>query len=396
MKKRVRSIALMLSVLLMLILQAACGSEGENNYLPHTNDEANVDVAMDESYVGVPQYPTYPILEEDDYLEDDTSTIAYFARVDFDAIDFNSLIIPTSTPHGYIGHWYIRHISNYLPSRVPFTYRELDAALWIVQMLHAKGFDEGQVRLQTFSYYDVSYWDDYFGWGAPGLYGMKQQGWHDGHEARSYSQNIIVTIPGQSAQAIIIGAHYDSLRYTGTSDNASGTSLLMENVQRMLAYDNYYTLVYVFFGAHEVGLLGTFYFYESLSQEERENIVLYINADVLIEGPVLAISAGYDFQLNTNVLSRQLNEMVESFSDTHGIEIITTWRITGCDQLVFLYKGHTTLAFWGVDPDNFSNFLHSPSDSYEYISSRFPGMIERTMNAFALLLEAVLLEKALW
>jgi len=391
----------MFLIALMLLLQTACGSESENvlsenNYPAYANNEdiVDTDMPLDEIHAeDEVQPPTYPILEEDINLDNGTPTVAYFPRVDFDAIDFTSLIIPTDTPHGYIGHWYVRHISTYLPSRVPFTYRELDTALWIEQMLHAKGFDESQVQMQIFSHYDVSGWENYFGRETPGLSYIKQQGWHDGHIARGYSQNIILTIPGQSTQTIIIGAHYDSLRYTGTSDNASGTSLLMENAQRMLANDNYYTLVYVFFGAHEIGMLGTFYFYESLLPEDRENIVLYINADVLIEGPTLAISIGYDFQLNTNALSEHMKVIVESFSDTHGIEIATSWGITGGDQLLFLYKGYTTLAFWGVCPVNFSNFLHSPKDSYEYISSRFPGMVENAMNAFALLLETVLLEK---
>ena len=126
----------------------------------------------------------------------ETAATTYFARVDFDAIDFASMIIPTYTIHGYIGHWYVRHISTYLPSRVPFTYREFDAALWLVEMLRAKGFNEEQVRLQEFSHGDVARWEDYFGYGIPGLYGVIQQGLHDGHKTRMYSQNVIVTIPG--------------------------------------------------------------------------------------------------------------------------------------------------------------------------------------------------------
>jgi len=360
MKIRIRSIALMFLVTLVLILQTACGGDGgKDSYCPNGDSPESI----------------------------------YFPRINFDTIDFDSILISADTPHGYIGHFYVRYISTYLPSRVPFTYRELDAALWIVQMLHAKGFDESQVQLQTFSYYDVIDWDDYFGWGLPGLNDITQQCWTAGHELRLYSQNVILTIPGRSTQTIIIGAHYDSLRYEGTSDNAAGVALLMENAQRMLAYDNYYTLTYVFFGANEVGILGTFYFYESLSTEERENIIFYINADSLLEGPALAISsgAGYDFQPND--LSEQFKIFADSFNRTHGIDFNSSWHIIGSDQFLFLYRGHTTLAFWGMDPEHFTNFLHSPQDSYDYISSQFPGMIERAMNSFALLLEAVLLER---
>ena len=331
-----------------------------------------------------PPYPTY----EPEYIPDE---IAYFPRIDHAAIDFSSLIFPCNTPHGYIGHRYVRHISRYLPSRVAFTYRELDTALWLVEMLHAKGFCESLVYMQTFSLDCVTEWEGYFFRELPGPHDVRQLGWTDGHKLRDYSQNIIVTIPGQSMQTIIIGAHYDSLRYPGTSDNASGTALLMENAQRMLNQDNYYTLVYVFFGGHEVGMLGGFYFYNSLSQEQRENTLIFIQADVLIEGPQLVFSTGYTWDLNQNALSEQMATVIESFSEAHEISIHQA-PVMGSEKWLFLYKGHTTLAFWGVDPVRFTNFLHSERDCYEYISAMFPGMIERTMNAYALILEAVLLE----
>ena len=367
----------------ILFAFAACSGDGQDT--AEAQERQTPPPIQDE----VPSDAVDDYVIDDDYKIEEGPPEDYFPRIDFDAIDFNSLIISTDTPHGYIGHWYVRHISTELPSRVAFTYRELDAALWLVQMLHAKGFNEEQVRLQTFSRYDIIPWEDYFGWGLPGLYAVRRQGWTGGHQERGYSQNVIVTIPGQSPQTIIIGAHYDSLRYPGTSDNASGTALLMENAQRMLAKDNYYTLVYVFFGAHEIGMFGGFYFYNSLSAQEREVIMLYIQADVLIEGPDLVFSTGHGFELNPNALSEEMTARIEAFSDAHEIRI-RPMPVTGSEQLLFLYKGYTTLAFWGIDPARFTNFLHTERDCYQYISIMFPGMIETNMGAFALLLEEVL------
>jgi len=402
--RRVKSIVFMVCIAFMLILQTGCSGESENvtldgllnndNFYVGTNE---VEFLFDNEEYNDNNIQEYSIdileIEEYNNLNNYYPTEIYFTRIDMDSIDLVSNTKPTNVPHGYIAHWYVRHISTYFPSRVPFTYREYDMALWLMQMLHAKGFDENHVRMQTFSHYDVSIWENYFFWGLSlGLEQIEQMGWFYGHETRGYSQNVIVTIPGQSTQTIIIGAHYDSLRYSGASDNASGVALLMENAQRMLNNDNYYTLKYVFFGAHEIGLYGAFYFYESLTQEERDAIVLYISADVLIEGPELFISTGYSFQLNQNPLSEQILEFVTSFSDTNDITIGTDWTLTGSDEQVFLYRGYTTMAFWGLCLNNFTNFLHSYKDCYEYISARFPGMIERTMNIYSLLLEKFLME----
>ena len=380
-----KKLSYMLLFAFILIIFAACGESGDVQHTAETQEQQTPPPIHNETLSD--DVDSYTIEEEFPAAEEPSDE--YFPRIDFDAIDFNSMIFPDDTPHGYIGHWYVRHISTYLPSRVPFTYRELDAALWLVQMLHAKGFCEEYVRLQTFSRYDIKQWEDYFGPGMPGLYAIRRQGWTDGHEVRGYSQNVIVTIPGRNEQTIIIGAHYDSLRYPGTSDNASGTALLMENAQRMLTKDNYYTLVYVFFGAHEIGMFGGFYFYNSLSAEEREAIVMYIQADVLIEGPDLVFSTGHGFELNPNALSEEMTARIGSISEAHEIRI-RSMPATGSEQLLFLYKGHTTLAFWGIDPVRFTNFLHSERDCYEYISAMFPGMIETNMGAFALLLEGIL------
>ena len=377
-----------MTVLLILIVFAACdGDDNTQNLAPIPEQQETLYIQGEESYDNA---DIYNDLEASHYTNN-----TYFERIDLDRINFSDMVFPAETPHGHIGHWYVSHISTYLPSRVAFTYRELDAALWLKEMLYAKGFDEYQVGLQTFSYEDISdfedFWETRFGWEIPGLYDIQQMGWTDGHEIRNYSQNVIVTMPGQSTQTIIIGAHYDSLRYPGASDNASGTALLMESAQRMLANDNYYTLVFVFFGAHEIGMFGGLYFYNSLTIEERENIVLFIQADVLIEGPYLAFSAGYNLQLNPNAVSSQIDTIAQSIYEAYEINI-SHHPIFGSEQQLFLYKGHTVLAFWGVDPSYFTNFLHTERDCYEYISAKFPGMIERNMSAFALFLETILLE----
>ena len=105
------------------------------------------------------------------------------------------------------------------------------------------------------------------------------------------SQNVVLTVPGASERTIIVGAHYDSPPDPGTSDNASGVALLMESAKRMMDYDNYYTIRYIFFGAEEVGLVGAAWNLHQMSEEERDNVVMMVNGDVLIEGPVLVYGA---------------------------------------------------------------------------------------------------------
>ena len=231
--------------------------------------------------------------------------------------DVREIAHTTDLPHGEIGTYYVRFMSEYLPGRSPFSYAELDAAIWLVEELLAMGHDFDNIEVQEFTYwdlfeyYEISVWWNAVTWSS--MIGEDRE--HLLREDR-VSQNVVLTLPGQSERKIIIGAHYDSLMYPGASDNASGTALLLESALRMLELDHYYTIVYVFFGAEEVGLVGAHYFYALLSESERNNIVMMINADVLIEGPYLVYGAGgmpviEDEEYLQNLRIRLIDTLVE-------------------------------------------------------------------------------------
>jgi len=209
--------------------------------------------------------------------------------------DIREATFSTDLPYGVIAVNYIEYMSNNLCGRSAFTYRELEAAVWIVEELLAMGHDWDTIYVQEFTYWDIN----------NGVMTVSPLSWATvtssyvlgvGREhllrPDRVSQNIILTLPGQSQRKIIVGAHYDSPPYPSASDNASGTALLLESAQRMMDLGHYYTIVYVFFGAEEVGLAGAFYYYDSLTQAQRDNIVMMVNADVLIEGPYTIYSAG--------------------------------------------------------------------------------------------------------
>ena len=209
--------------------------------------------------------------------------------------DVREPMFSTDLPPGAIAVGYIQYMSDNLGARSAFTYRELEAAVWIVEELLAMGHDWDNIAVQEFTYWDAVDMElGLFGplnWWmvtSPMILGVGRD--YQLREDR-VSQNVVLTIPGQSERTIIVGAHYDSPPYASASDNASGTALLMESAQRMMELENYYTIVYVFFGAEEVGLIGAYYYIESLTARERDNIVMMVNADVLIEGPYILYGA---------------------------------------------------------------------------------------------------------
>ena len=323
--------------------------------------------------------------------------------------------------HGYLAVKWIEHMNDYLPNRIAFSNREKETAEWIVQTLLDMGFDESQIKMQTFNYSDetLSWWGDtqvMVEW-------FERLGYYDGLERLDDSQNVILTIPGQSEETIIIGAHYDGVGYPGISDNASGTVLLLENAYRMRDIDQYYTLQYVFFGAEEVGLIGAFHFVDHMSQEETDNLILMINADVIMDGPDLIYAAGFiekmpsseadilDFLwdepvISQNTLTEQIDEVANRLSEEGLAELISLPRgvTMPSDQLAFLEFGTPVMVFYSShpldDPESVSdavltdeNFigdvLHTERDCLDFIIENHPRRIERALNEFGIFLEEV-------
>jgi Iap family predicted aminopeptidase len=102
-----------------------------------------------------------------------------------------------------------------------------------------------------------------------------------GREATDYSQNVVASLPGDgelSGEWVVVGAHYDHVGwmlapdsslhiYNGADDNASGTAVLLE-VARYLR-ERFVagavpgprrSLVFIGFGAEEIGLVGSRFF----------------------------------------------------------------------------------------------------------------------------------------
>ena len=340
--------------------------------------------------------------EAQPYVPDDEEITS---DIDMDSDDYEE-DLPNpweSTPHGEIAIQYITHMDTHLYRRPGFTYRELDTAMWIQDTLLDMGFSQQDIEVQSFAPADI---EERFG--APYEYFFEQ---HSAMYAfadrqyRDYSQNVILTIPGESDQVIVVGAHYDTLGSenesgNGASNNASGVGLLLESAQRMRYLDHYYTLVYVFFGAEEMYQLGSYHYVNTLSSSEQDNILFMTNADVLFDGSYLIYIAGAyeDYRRVDNELTRTWDNLAQDLSAEHDIELIPYPEgmdrlIT--DHIVFYEAGITVLYFGGLDRTEEGVFAtrihHTLEDNLDYIMSRWPDKVEHNMWAFSIFLEEVLL-----
>lgn len=104
-------------------------------------------------------------------------------------------------------------------------------------------------------------------------------------DADGVGNNIIVTKNvDDTTKELILSAHFDSTKNSyGVNDNASGVAVVLE-LARVLSYvDLPYNLKFIMFSGEEKYMLGSRWYVNTLSEEERKNIIGVINIDTIAE-----------------------------------------------------------------------------------------------------------------
>jgi Zn-dependent M28 family amino/carboxypeptidase len=95
--------------------------------------------------------------------------------------------------------------------------------------------------------------------------------------------NVIAERRGKNRDNVVMaGAHLDSVTAgPGINDNGSGSAALLETALMMAKVKPQNTLRFAWWGAEELGLVGSTAYVEGLSQAERDRIALYLNYDMV-------------------------------------------------------------------------------------------------------------------
>ncbi len=97
------------------------------------------------------------------------------------------------------------------------------------------------------------------------------------------SYNVIAELPGRIDDNIVMaGAHLDSVPAgPGINDNGSGSAVLLEVAEQLSNHRPHNTVRFAWWGAEEIGLVGSTQYVNGLSEEELDDIALYLNFDMV-------------------------------------------------------------------------------------------------------------------
>lgn len=305
-------------------------------------------------------------LREQKVIETVSPTVSQAPSSDFsDPLANNALLI-------------IENFEKNHPNRSAGTPEELNAGNYIIQELEHMGYS---VNVLPFTY--ETSWADHL-----------------------KSQNIEVRLAKKtnsktdSKNYIVLGAHYDSVPSgKGSDDNASGVSVLLTLAKYLKTHPIESDLVFVFFGAEEVGLKGSEAYALNLIKNNAPLPSLMVNFDSLIAGDYTYVYGSESQpetlkELLTHSESTSLGLITQDVSDS---KLPYGETIDASDHAAFKNLGIPYLYFeatnWNIgnhdgytqtaDPQVVDGEIwHTPNDTLSYMEQIFPGRAKHHLTVF--------------
>lgn len=222
------------------------------------------------------------------------------------------------------------------------------------------------------------------------------------------SRNIIAVKPNANKKQLIVGAHYDSVSTPGSlgaADNGSGVGVMLEVAERVFNLPINYTIKFIAFGAEEVGLKGSSYYANQMSQEEIDNTIGMINLDTLLGGDFMYLYSGDEKNVWLRDQIFELNKKKFDFpiKTNPGLNPDYPAGTTGdwSDHAPFMELDIPVVYFestnWTVgaldgydQTEEFGPIMHSERDNLAFLESNMPGHIEENLSTFSHILYAAL------
>lgn len=169
--------------------------------------------------------------------------------------------------------------------------------------------------------------------------------------------NIICTLPGESDDQIIIGAHYDKVPDgRGVVDNWSGASMLPTILESLKGEKRHHTLVFIGFTNEEEGEIGSHFYVKQLTSDQIKKIVAMVNMDTLALGPTEVWASHADPGLVNKAFGLAQAMKVP-------LKVMNVERVGSTDSEQFREKNIPAITFHSLTNATFP-ILHSSKDDF--------------------------------
>ncbi len=173
-------------------------------------------------------------------------------------------------------------------------------------------------------------------------------------EYEGTSRNVVMDLPGETDEWIVLTAHYDSTSLSeGAYDNMSGCIGLLGIAEKFIGKPHRYGLRFVFCGSEERGLLGSKAWVAD-HESELDQVALNINLDMIgcIMGNFISCCSTEEKMAN----------YIEYMGSELGFSVKAHTGVYSSDSTPFADKGVPALSFARIAPHNAAT-IHNSYDT---------------------------------
>jgi Zn-dependent M28 family amino/carboxypeptidase len=156
------------------------------------------------------------------------------------------------------------------------------------------------------------------------------------------TQNVFSeTTEGDADNVIMLGAHLDSVQAgAGINDDGSGSTLILEIKKALEKFRVKNKVRFAWWGAEENGLLGSKYYTQHLNSSEANNILTYLNFDMVSRGYFGVFDGdGSSFNLTGAPGSATIEKLFVEHFTKKGVNVTAARFTGGSDYQSFMNIG---------------------------------------------------------
>jgi Zn-dependent M28 family amino/carboxypeptidase len=156
------------------------------------------------------------------------------------------------------------------------------------------------------------------------------------------TQNVFTeTKDGDPTNVIMLGAHLDSVQAgAGINDDGSGSTLILEIAKALRKFNVKNKVRFAWWGAEENGLLGSKYYTQNLNATEANNILTYLNFDMVSRGYFGVFDGdGSTFNLTGAPGSAAIEKLFVEHFQKEGVNVTAARFTGGSDYQSFMNIG---------------------------------------------------------
>jgi len=200
--------------------------------------------------------------------------------------------------------------------------------------------------------------------------------------------NIVITKTGTlyPDTFVIVDGHYDTHTGTGTNDNGSGTSIIMEIARLLKNINTEYSIRFIHFSGEEIGLVGSDHYVTNVVSPHNMKIRIVFNIDEVggvagFPNDTIKCESDQSGPYSNNAASAAFTDTLVTLTHLYSNLKTTITNAYGSDYVPFQQHGEIITGYYEYRE---SSYIHSANDLLVHVDTSYVYEIAKAATAATL------------